>query len=253
MNTSMPLHPTFEELLHLTVDELPAERAAEIREHLLDCPACLEKARELLRLPDEPPEARLEVSDSQQEAAWQRLTKAIAAEDLQNLENAATHPPAPVQGDTPGPAHPAPLPFVKPATSRYALPLAAVLALGIGIAFGRFDHSGGVRGAALTGLSSDATFHRGENDPGTVANCPPENGTFVWVMVPEFSNGAAPSSVSVVIRADTGHELDRLKLPVTRRGEVVLDGRQDERPRDVPRHDLQVRPVRLPRVVRCDA
>lgn len=226
MNQSKPLHPAYEELVLLSVGELAEPRATEVREHLLDCQECLEKTRALLRLPDSAPTPEEEVTAAEEAAAWRRLKAAVAAEE--GKEAAAVAKPVP--------APPAPLPFRRPAEhqprSKWSLPLAALLAGGIGLLVGRVTAvppQPPVEEGKLTDRrSATATTHlipaefvdRGNSElPGV--ECPAAGGSFVWIM-PFTQRPEAAEKARLIIEDARGQVLDSGDYPINGDGQVVL-------------------------------
>jgi hypothetical protein len=211
MKNSQPLHPLKEELIALTIDELPQERADEIRRHLTECPDCLEQMRLLLRLPDEPPVPELEIGDAEQAQAWRQFSAKLAAEG----ERADSAPPLKA------------IPFRAPARpSPLWLPLAAILAVAIGLAIGRWGLGGprseAIGSVATTSLTSSSFYHRGAVGTPQKANCPAPGGAFVFVLAPDFSDGPKPATVFLELLPSSGQKIADGKFPVSPRGEVEL-------------------------------
>lgn len=131
MNVKRPLHPDFDELLALVMDELPPERAEEVREHLIECPECLAQARELVDFPEQPPSPEQEVGEAEVDAAWRRLQTTLAEDGPETPAAPARRPLVVLPG-----ASPAPLATPRRAAFRprgaYALLAAAVTILAIG-------------------------------------------------------------------------------------------------------------------------
>ncbi|MEO1084723.1 MAG: zf-HC2 domain-containing protein, partial [Acidobacteriota bacterium] len=75
-------HPSFETLLDLTLGDLPAEQADEVREHLTQCDPCRRQVEELLDESEEPPEGLEPVTDTERQAAWEEFTDALVEEGL---------------------------------------------------------------------------------------------------------------------------------------------------------------------------
>lgn len=133
MNETKPQHPTYDELIALPLGELSASRADEIREHLIDCPECLAQTRQLLRLPEAPPEHGLAVTGEEQAQAWQKLQARIAAEGLSGAEEKAppaVHPFKALLGGRAGSSAPRRAQFFGTSTLAAAL---AAAALGIAV------------------------------------------------------------------------------------------------------------------------
>ena len=229
MNNSKPSHPSFAELLALTVDELPPQRADEIREHLLDCAACLAQMRELLRLPESPPSPDFVISDADQAAAWSRLSATLDAEDAEEI--AEKQPPLRA---LPGgvPSKPMAPPVAQPragAARRFSvgwLPLAAMLLVSAGIGYlarqPHFPQKDPAAGAEVTHLLSQEFLLRGPagtDDSG--AECPPAGGTYVWVMT--FTKRPADATeAQVTLLRQGGVAIPLSPKQINDKGQVVL-------------------------------
>lgn len=224
MDATRPHHPSYRELLLLTLDELAAERAEAVREHLLDCAVCLAQTRELLRLPETPPLPEMAIGEEEQEAAWQRLSATLDADKK--------IPPALVPAGSPQPrfqvlsgggeSTPSPEPKLKhPFNLHRALLTAALLAAAIG--FGRwglapsFEPTGAV---SQFGIASKNL--RGDPEPPWKVDCSQDGGNFVWVAAPSFDSSQLPPQVWGRVLAPDSRPVADLKLPVNRRGEVVF-------------------------------
>lgn len=225
MKNSQPQHPTFDELVALTIDELPSRRAHEIREHLLDCEECLAQMRELLRLPEAPPSPDLVISDSEQAAAWSRLAATLDAEDAKAI------------GETPPPLRALPgsapsKPMAEPravAPRRFSvgwLPLAATILLSAGLGYlarqPESPEKDPVAGAEVAYLISQEFLLRGEGEAeDSSVKCPPVGGTYVWVMT--FTKQPADATEAQVTLLRKGGETIRLSpKPINDKGQVVL-------------------------------
>lgn len=214
MNESKPNHPTFEELLALTVDELPAERADEVREHLLGCPECLAQARELLSFSDEPPTPQQAIGVAEEERAWQRLKTEIEG------------PPAvaPLRFERP-------LPSRAPRTKLWSLPVAAVLSAAVGLLGGLVLRSPGggesdeslelSAGAPTFFGSAAATLGSSPQPKLTTAICPRPGGTFVWVL-PFVRPPAEAREAELTMHRDGAVFFGPIELAINERSQVVL-------------------------------
>ncbi len=227
MKEKKPLtHPSFDELLALTVDDLGDQRAHEVREHLLDCPACLAQTRELLQLPDEAPSPEMELSDAELAMDWQRLSATLNKEESTSKREPATRPPLKI---LPGGQQPASPPTATPPAARPArgtpmwLVAALVAGTAIGLAFGRWSSNpASSQVVAVNNLSSTHFYQRGEPEKPQEAHCPPPGGSFVWNITPDLDGKNLPTSLWVEFRSASGRIIALHELGVTIRGEVQL-------------------------------
>lgn len=215
MNQNKPGHPSREELIALTIDDLPAARAAEIREHLLDCAECLEATRALLRLPDHAPSPEEEVSDAEEAAAWQRLSATIGT-----AKGTAPAPPS-LRALPGGGQNPRAQPSVakKPARPFSWLLVAAalVVAAGVGLLVRRTDDT-----VARTHLLPSDFSVRGPGDNSNTSACPPVGGTFAWTM--DYTKRPAEvKEVQVLLRHDGGAAVFQKTQGVDAEGRITLE------------------------------
>lgn len=173
MSRGLGAHLTLETLLELSLDQLPDDQAEQVREHLLACPDCLERARSLLTLPEPPDD--FYVSDEEKSVAWRelraKLPSAGAPSGKSLAERPASAPKRPRRGS--------PLAF----GSALAAMLALGLALGFWLRSGREGVSRGeLAAAASTHLLPLDFAVLGTAPAPTRAACPPAgSSTFVWV------------------------------------------------------------------------
>jgi len=228
MKEKKPLtHPSFDELLALTVDDLGDQRAHEVREHLLDCPACLAQTRELLRLPDEAPSPEMELSDAELAMDWQRLSATLDEEEEATQQEPYTGPQLKV---LPGGLDPASPPTATPPAARPArstpiwLVAALVAGMAIGIAFGRGALFGPgtapLQAVALTSLASSSSFQRGELAKPKEAECPPPGGAFGLVIAPNLALGDSTKTLWVEISKAAGQILAGKQLAISKQGDL---------------------------------
>lgn len=202
------VHPPLEVLLQLALGELSEDEAFAIREHLLGCAACLERARSLAGLP-EPPAAAAATADDQA-AAWRGVKTAL---ELPDLEAAPALPPAPA------PAAP-PVPF--PAPRRSAGWLAVAAALLLGVALGLFA---GRRGPAPVSLAASTQLLPtdfavlGTPPEPDKARCPPADGFYVWILG-SLEGGPPDARYSVELTGPAGAR--RIEATRNRFGELEI-------------------------------
>jgi hypothetical protein len=162
-------HPSLEALVELALDTLSEDDAFAVREHLLGCAECLERARSLVAVP-EPPAAAAE-PPGEKAAAWREVSTALA------LPVGPTSTPAPVP------------PFTFPARRPAAAMLALAAALLCGVAIGFFAAGRGASSpqreiAAATSthlLPTDFAVLGTPLEP-VNARCPPPGGLFFWTL-----------------------------------------------------------------------
>lgn len=231
MDAQRPTHPSYRELLLLSIDELPAQRAEEVREHLFECEVCLAQMRELLRLPETPPLPEMAIDDDEQEAAWQQLQAAIAAE-AEKTNVRVPDPPQPrlrvLSGgrqeepsvDRPG------QPFFKrfPALMVAALFLAAV-GTTLWRSANRLEPTG-----TVSQFDMAPRVLRGDPVAPFVVDCAQEGGSFVWIAVPRFETTEVPRTVWGQVLGPDSRVVTESQLPVNQRQEVALVLRRSQVP-----------------------
>lgn len=225
MKTHPPAHPTRLELGALSAGELAADRADEVREHLADCPECLEKISRMFSLPDSAPSPDFMVSAEELQRARQRI-HAAAAEPP---------PPGPVKAIqlVSGDALARPLAEASPPKSSgrsfaFWLPgfgaLAATALAGVALGFWlQPDSRDQIRPIARTGLSFASEGYRGGQPEGPIRlQCPPPGGNYAATIT--FPNGPLPKVVYYGIRTAAGEPIDEeAQAPLNRQHTVELE------------------------------
>jgi hypothetical protein len=220
MKSSSAQHPTFDDLLALSLDELPPGRSVEVREHLLDCPSCLQQIRGLAQFPNSPPEPQMEIVETEATDAWNRL------DTILNPSKEAQPQVRPFH-DTSGQV--VQIGNRRTGTARWRpspLWLAAALLVGAGIGLlARRPFSvetDPAAGAGLTHLISQEFQLRGPAEADdSDAKCPPAGGTYVWIMT--FTKRPADEKEAQVTLLRQGGATIRLSpKPINDKGQVVL-------------------------------
>lgn len=225
MDARKPTHPSFEELLALTVDGLDPARAESVRDHLADCDVCQAQFRELLRLPEAPPLPNMAIDDEEQDTSWQQLAQTLRAA---GPTAAPASPPRRIQGG----GDKASILDRNRRPMRW-LPMAAAVLFSAGL--GWFLGRGGptsddvIETVATTHLRSYDPVLRGETRPTAQAKCPPHNGLFVLSLTPILQQGQTPKSIFVELRSNE-KILASESLPLTSEGIVELSLRRSAVP-----------------------
>lgn len=209
MNDSKPQHPSFAELIALSIGELAPVRADEVREHLLDCPACLAQMRTLLRLPDAAPPSGREITEEEQATDWQRLQARIT--DDERAIASTGSPPAKTVTERPFSV----VPNAGAASDRSSRPArfwqgkaaAMLLAAGFGaLAVGGFwlaARDRAMQPAVWSTLKSEESYVRsGEGSEPRTLKCPADGNPFGLQFA--LGSGETPGIVFVRIAAASG-------------------------------------------------
>lgn len=232
MDTKRPTHPSYQELLLLSIDELPPRRAEEVREHLIECEACLAQMRELLRLPETPPLPEMAIDDDEQDVAWQRLQSAIASKGSDELDDIRA--PLPMPAISPRQplhslkgVHQADLPAGRPPKRFFegypALLAAAMLAAAIGLGLGRWILPARISNSGVTTqIGSSKMTLRGEPVESVRSACPTSDGSFVWVVTPMYSSVQTPEKIWGKVWDANSRLVTHLELLVSPTGESTL-------------------------------
>ena len=198
MDARKPTHPSYKELLALTVDGLEPTRAESVRDHLADCDACQAQFRELLRLPEAPPLPKMAIDDEEQDASWQQLAQTLR---VGSPSYSPVSPPRLIRGG----GDKASVLDRNQRPMRW-LPMAAAVLLsgGLGLLLGRGGPTSDdvIDTVALTYFKPSDSVYRGQEKPPKKVSCPPPNGRFVWSFVPELGQGQTPKSVFVELRSN---------------------------------------------------
>lgn len=189
-------HLSLEDLLALSLDELPEDAAAVARDHLLHCATCLAQARSILNFPDAPPE----VSAAERNAAWQRLRKDIGTPEV-----------------IPFPARPQP-------KRPWLLPAAAFLLAGVGIGYLLSRASLPASDPRITLASFNQVLPHNFSVLGTAASppailCPSEGDSVVWTLGGLEADAQARLEVEI---EDPEGDKSKLEGQTTRFGEMVI-------------------------------
>lgn len=254
----MTTHPSLESLLDLTLNELPEDRASEVREHLLDCRECRTQVKELLEHPTDPPAGEARLSDSERSEAWNGLAERLAAEGVDlGAEPPIEIPDEPLGTVTPfspdrSPAPPASISSRAWPTGFMSAAAAVVLAFGAGILAGRAQETYSrteTQAALWTHLSGEAATHRGGGEPGSELPviCLEDKRAWIWAL---SLGSASPSPIArfrVEIAFPNGsHEtLDQLLRDDF--GRILLTRPQDSTPEGA--YTIQVFPEGQPEVL----
>lgn len=189
-------HLSLEDLLALSLDELPEDAAEVARDHLLHCATCLAQARSILNLPEAPPK----VSTAERNAAWQRLRKDIGTPEV--------------------------LPFPpRPQPKRpWLLPAAAFLLAGIGIGYLGRGASWPASEPKVALASFSQVLPHNFSVLGTAASppailCPSEGDSVVWTL--GGLDADAETKLEVEVEDPEGNK-SKLEGQTTRFGEMVI-------------------------------
>ncbi len=183
-------HPTLETLLELTLDELPEREACTLREHLLDCPQCLARVRELIDLPENAPAGQEPISDSQRRAAFERLAASLDAEESSagSLDTEGKSTEAQNLSQVPD-LDPAKVSFAQPVApsggfSWRGFAVAASVVAAIGFGFLLQPRNSGETLWPVSQVSAEGSLRvtRGPNTPTRVA-CPKQDQAAVWGLI----------------------------------------------------------------------